>query len=172
MRFFNPLLIATSLAAAAMHVAAQTPMTTWPMSQHIGYLSIDITSGQVIPSPRGNRTVNSYLGGGAFTPDGTQIATLIAGEGGEGGLTDSIGVFHINPRGVLNFTDGSGYAFWECHGIKNTTTEYFFMSVDTNSKTYFWLNWAFLVGSGLKTTGSNGALNLRFDLFSPTAGIP
>lgn len=67
---------------------------------------------------------------GNFTDNkGNTIATIIPGEGGEGGLINSKGVFHPSVRGALQFVDLPGqttYGFFTMAGIKNGT-EYLYL---------------------------------------------
>ncbi|KAG8994124.1 hypothetical protein FRB94_010095 [Tulasnella sp. JGI-2019a] len=166
MRFSTPAVLATFLASTATYVAAAAP--TWPTTTYIAQLNISITPGWTIAAPIGNRVVNEYLGGTAVDASGKKIADIVPYTGGEGGFMDKNSVFHVSTRGLLNFTDGSGYAFFTCQGIKNGT-EYFWVSVDTSSTTYSFLNWAFLIGSGTKVSSADGLTNnLIFDIFTPT----
>lgn len=47
------------------------------------------------------------------------IAHIIPGEGGEGGLINSKGLFHPSVRGALKFDQEIAYAFFTMEGVKN-----------------------------------------------------
>ncbi|KAG9049886.1 hypothetical protein FS837_008808 [Tulasnella sp. UAMH 9824] len=114
MRFTSPLFILSSIAASAF---AFNPPSA-PRSYFLMSGVVDITAPVQIPNPLGTRVSNTWTGGNFTDWKGNVFATVVPGAGGENGLVDSAGFFHLDARMTLKLVNESDtYAYLQYMGI-------------------------------------------------------
>ncbi|KAF8338118.1 uncharacterized protein EI90DRAFT_2543147 [Cantharellus anzutake] len=89
-----------------------------PQLQLWGYASFIYEGAQpnVISIPAGRRVNIKLLGGNWTNPDGSLLADVVPGIGGEQGYVDINGVFHIDVRYVVQFVSDEKYAYVQLKG--------------------------------------------------------
>ncbi|KIO33238.1 hypothetical protein M407DRAFT_4026 [Tulasnella calospora MUT 4182] len=162
MRFASSLLILSSIAASVF--AGFNPPSA-PRSYFIMSGVVDITAPVQIPNPLGTRVSNTWTGGNFTDYKGNVFATVVPGAGGENGLVDSAGFFHLDARMTLKLVNESDtYAYLQYMGIGQFgAVDNFYMRIETNSIKYSFLNQIFVWGNATIP----GAY-LLVDTFSPT----
>jgi len=90
-----------------------------PLLQLQGYshLVAELSNIHPIVIPEGTR-VNVQLVGGNWTkPDGTLLANVLPGVGGEQGYVDKNGLFHLDVRYVVQFVSDKKYGYVQLKGF-------------------------------------------------------
>jgi len=118
---FLPLLTILSLGTAAFVAALPGGDSSPPHPQtRLAFLStivVDLVDFREIAIPEGTR-VNVDIRGGNWTkPDGTLLANILGGLGGEHGYIDSTGVFHLNVRYTVQFVQDNKWGYVQMNGF-------------------------------------------------------
>jgi len=90
------------------------PKTTLKFRAHV---VVDLANFRQIKIPEGTRINAGVLGGNWTSPDGTLLATVVPGVGGEHGYIDSTGVFHLDVRYTVQFVADKKWAYYQAKGF-------------------------------------------------------
>ncbi|KAF8342164.1 uncharacterized protein EI90DRAFT_3116065 [Cantharellus anzutake] len=89
-----------------------------PQLQLWGYANFiyEVAQPHVISIPEGHRVNVKLIGSNWTNPDGSLLANVVPGIGGEEGYVDTKGVFHVDVRYVAQFVSDGKYAYVQLKG--------------------------------------------------------
>ncbi|KAG9104860.1 hypothetical protein FRC07_009691 [Ceratobasidium sp. 392] len=88
-----------------------------PAYHHLYSFSVVLTENHLVDGPFGSRYGLGVVSGNLTSPQGKILATVVPGVGGETGVADKNGAFHIQVRTVFQFVDDKKYLYIEGAGI-------------------------------------------------------
>ncbi|KAF9508579.1 hypothetical protein BS47DRAFT_214131 [Hydnum rufescens UP504] len=131
---FLRLFTVLSLGIAAFGAVAprsQPPQLATPQFQlaFISTIIVDLNNLGEITIPEGVRANAHILGGNWTRPDGSLLANIVTGIGGQNGYIDSTGILHYDVRYTIRFVEDNKYGYitvtgFGIIGVKNRLVLY------------------------------------------------
>ncbi|KAF9508586.1 hypothetical protein BS47DRAFT_214594 [Hydnum rufescens UP504] len=123
---FLPIFTVLSLGIAAFVAGApRSEPAPHPQTQlaFLSTLVVDTANFRKITIPEGTRLNVDVRGGNWTKPDGTLLANVVGGLGGEHGYIDSTGVFHLSARYTVQFVQDSKFGYIQMQGFGTPGTQ-------------------------------------------------
>ncbi|KAG8689222.1 hypothetical protein FRC08_011041 [Ceratobasidium sp. 394] len=116
MRFTSYALAATTAFFGLVSSAPFHPKLITP-PKHLCSFSFALSDNHLVGGPLGTRVGLGFLDGNMTAPDGSLIATVVPGVGGETGVIDKNGNLEIDVKAVFQFVDDKKFTYAAISGI-------------------------------------------------------
>ncbi|KAG9089720.1 hypothetical protein FS749_001110 [Ceratobasidium sp. UAMH 11750] len=116
MRFTSYALAATTAFFGLVSSAPLHPKLITP-PKHLCSFSFALSDNHLVGGPLGTRVGLGFLDGNMTAPDGSLIAKVVPGVGGETGVIDKNGNLEIDVKAVFQFVDDKKFAYAAISGI-------------------------------------------------------